>query len=368
MVDARPIAVYCENASKPSSIDFSHEPSRRMTTPSAPPSPQARLMEMATGFFLSRLVHVAAELGIADHLASGPKSADELAPLTRSDATTLYRFLRTLTNFDLVTLLPDTRFASTPLLDALRIDAPGYVHSAVLTLGSRAVWNAWSELSHSVATGQCAFEKANGKMMFDFLGDHPDDAQRFSETMLAVHSAEPAAIAEAYDFSSAGLVVDIGGASGAMLANILAKHANTRGLLFDLEQATGGATELLRRFRVDTRVTFEHGSFFDAVPAGGDVYILSHIIHDWDDEKSLVILRNCRAAMGATSRLLIVELVLRDGSPSGYGSADISMLVLAGGAERTLGEFEALLAKAGLQLTRVIPTTTNANIIEARAI
>ncbi len=339
-----------------------------MTTPPVLPSPQARLMQMATGFFLSRLVHLAADLRIADHLATGAKSAGELAPLTASDPTTLYRFLRTLTNFDLVVLQPDKRFASTPLLDALRSDAPGHVHSAVLTLGGPAFWNAWGALPYSVATGECAFIKANGKPIFDFLGDNPDDARRFSETMLAIHSAEPAAVAQAYDFSSAGLVIDIGGAAGNMLANILSAHTNARGLLFDLPQATTEAPVLLRKFGVEDRVAFEHGSFFDAVPAGGDVYILSHIIHDWNDEQSLGILRNCRAAMGTTSRLLIIELVLQDGNPSGFGSSDISMLVLAGGAERTASEFETLLGKAGLQITRVIPTTTSASIIEARAI
>lgn len=162
--------------------------------------------------------------------------------------------------------------------------------------------------------------------------------------------------------------MDIGGGAGNMIATILSKHAKTRGLLFDLAQATTEAPALLRRFGVEDRVTLQHGSFFEAVPAGGDVYILSHIIHDWDERKSLAILRNCRKAMSETSRLLIVELVLRDGSPSGYGSSDISMLVLTGGAERTSSEYESLLAKAGLQLTRVIPTTTSASIIEARAV
>lgn len=325
-------------------------------------------MQMATGYMLSRLVHLAADLQIADHLASGPKTAEELAPVTGCEPTALYRFLRTLTNFDLVTLHADRRFASTPLGDALRSDAPGYVHSAVMTLSAPAFWSAWSELPYSIATGECAFNKANGKPIFDFLGERPDDARRFSETMLAVHATEPAAVAEAYDFSTAGLIVDIGGASGSMLASILSRNPNTRGLLFDLAQATTEAPGLLRKSGVEGRVTFQHGSFFESVPAAGDIYILSHIIHDWDDEQSLAILRNCRMAMSPTSRLLIVELVLRDGSPSGYGSSDMSMLVLTGGAERTADEFEALLAKAGLQMMGVFSTTTSASIIEARAI
>ena len=338
-----------------------------MATPPVQPSPQARLQGMATGFFLSRLVHLAAKLGIADHLAGGPKSAGELAPATGCDATALYRFLRTLTNFEILSLGADDRFALTPLGDALRSDAPGYARSAILTMGSAAVWNAWGELAYAVETGKSAFEKANGKGIFDYLGENQDVARRFSETMLAAHSAEPAAVAEAYDFSSAGVIVDVGGASGSMLANVLARHESPRGVLFDLPQATTEAAALLRKRGVESRVTFEHGSFFDGVPAGGDIYILSHIIHDWPEERALAILRNCRQVMTPTSRLLLVELLLREGGTPGFGSADMVMLVLQGAAERTAREYDALLAKAGLRMTRVIPTTTSASIIEACA-
>ncbi|MEO6528716.1 MAG: methyltransferase [Gemmatimonadaceae bacterium] len=336
-----------------------------MTTPPVRPPPGARLLEMATGFFLSRLVYLAAKLGIADHLADGPKSADELALTTGSDATSLHRFLRTLTNFDILSLGPDGAFALTSLGEALRNDAPGYTRSAILIMGSNAVWDAWRELPYVVDTGKPGFDKANGKAMFDFLGDNPDDARWCSETMLAVHSAEPAAVAEAYDFSSAGVIVDVGGASGSMLASVLTRHASPRGVLFDLPQATTEASALLRKRGVDSRVRLEHGSFFEGVPAGGDIYILSHIIHDWPEEQALAILRDCREAMTPSSRLLLVELVLRDGGSPGHGSADMTMLVLFGAAERTAREYDALLAKAGLRITRVIPTPASASIIEA---
>jgi hypothetical protein len=322
-------------------------------------------MQMATGFFLSRLVYVAAKLGIADHLARGHQSVDELASAIGCNAATLYRFMRTLTNFEILTLEADGTFALTPLGDALRSDAPGHAHSAILTLGGPACWKAWGELEYAVETGNCAFDKANGKPMFDLLGENPDDARRFSETMLALNLAEGPAVAEAYDFSSAGVIVDVGGASGNMLASVLARHASPRGVLFDLPQATSEAPTLLREHGVEARVTLQHGSFFDAVPAGGDIYLLSHIIHDWSEEKALAILRNCRKAMTPTSRLLLVELVLRDGGAPGYGSSDVAMLVLVGGAERTAREYDALLAKAGLKLTRVILTTTSASIVEA---
>ena len=320
---------------------------------------------MATGFFLARLVYLAAKLGIADHLASGPKSAEELAPATGCHAASLYRFLRTLTNFDLLTLDVDGNFALTSLGDALRSDAPGYTRSSILLLGSDAIWNAWGALPYVVETGNPGFDKANGQGMFDFLGDHPDDARRFSEAMLAVHAAEPVAVADAYDFSSAAVIVDIGGASGSMLASVLSRYASPRGVLFDLPQATTEASALLQQRGVEPRVRVEHGSFFEGVPAGGDIYILSHIIHDWPEAQALAILGHCRKVMTPTSRLLIVELVLHEGGTSGYGSADLSMLVLLDGAERTAAEYDTLLAKAGLKMIRVIPTTTSASIIEA---
>ena len=338
-----------------------------MTTSPVQLPPGARLLEMATGFFLSRLVYLAAKLGIADHLASGPKSADELAPATGCDARTLTRFLRTLANHDILVLDTNGKFALTPVGDALRSDAPGYTRSTILTLGSDAIWNAWGELPYVVETGRPGFDKANGKTMFDFLGDNPDDARRFSETMLAVHSAEPDAVADAYDFSSARVVVDIGGASGSMLASVLSRHASLRGVLFDLPQATTEASALLRRRGLESRVRVEHGSFFEGVPAGGDIYILSHIVHDWPEAQALAILRNCAKAMTPDSRLLILELVLRADGTQQYGSSDIWMLVLLGGAERTAREYGTLLAKAGLRMTQVISTTTSVSIIEACA-
>ena len=220
-------------------------------------------------------------------------------------------------------------------------------------------------MQFTVETGEPGVEKVIGMPAFDYLSTRPDDAHRFSDMMLLAHGTEPAAVAEAYDFSSVELVVDVGGASGNMLASVLNRHAKTRGVLFDLAQATTEAAALLRDRGVSERVTIESGSFFDRVQAGGDIYILSHVIHDWNDKKSLAILCKCREAMKPTSRLLLVELVLKDEGAPGYGSSDMVMMVLAGGAERTAGEFEELLARAGLSMTRVISTTTSASIVEA---
>ena len=322
-------------------------------------------MQMATGHFLARLVYAAAKLGIADHLADGPKAAAEMASATGCDAHALHRFLRTLTNFEIVTMSDDGLFTLTPIGEALKSSAPGFARSAVLTMGGPVFWKSWEHIEYSLQTGLPATEYAFGKPLFDLLADDPETGTRFSETMIAVHGAEPPSVAAAYDFSSAGTVVDVGGASGNMLAHILTKHAGPRGVLFDLPQATAGAPDLLRARGVEDRVTIEHGSFFDRVPAGGDIYLLSHVIHDWNDAQCLRVLGNVRQAMTPASRLLLIELVLRDSGAPGFGSSDMTMMVLAGGAERTAREYEALLARAGLKMTRVVPTTTSPSIIEA---
>ena len=287
-----------------------------MSEQTAPPQPpQARLSQMATGFILSRLVYTAASLGIADHLASGPKSAGELAAPTGCDAVSLGRFMRTLTNFGILALADDGRFSLTPLGEPLRSDTPGSVRSSILTMAGQWMWQAWEAFPSTVKTGAPAMEMVFGMPAFDWLAQHPDEARRFSETMVAVHGAEPPAVAAAYDFSSCGLIVDVGGASGNMLAHVLAKHPRPKGVLFDLPQAMTDAPARLRALGVENRVTIQAGNAFEAVPPGADAYILSHVIHDWNEDHCLTILRNCRAAMTPTSRLLIVELVLRGQCP-----------------------------------------------------
>ena len=339
-----------------------------MSEPSAPPQPppQARLAQMATGFILSRLVYTAASLGIADHLASSAKSAGELATPTGCDADSLGRFMRTLTNFGILSLGDDGRFSLTPLGEPLRSDVHGSVRSSILTMGGQWSWKTWEAFPATVKTGKPAFNMVFEMPVFDWLAQHPDEAQRFSETMVTVHGTEPPAVAAAYDFSSCDVIVDVGGASGNLLGHVLAKYPRPKGVLFDLAQAMTDAPARLRALGVEDRVTIQAGSAFEAVPPGADAYILSHVIHDWNEDRCLTILRNCRAAMTPTSRLLIIELVLREGNAPGFGSADMMMMTLTGGAERTPGEFESLLARAGLTMTRVVPTATSASIVEAQ--
>ncbi|HVB33759.1 MAG TPA: methyltransferase [Patescibacteria group bacterium] len=326
--------------------------------------PHVRLVQMATACFLSRLVWAAANLRIADHLASGPKSADELSAPTGCNARPLHRFLRALTNFGILTLGEDARFALTPLGEALKSDAPGFARSTILSMAGQWSWRAWEEFQYTVETGKPAMERVFGMPLFEFLAQHPDEAARFSESMASVHEAEPAAVAEAYDFSPLGVIVDVGGATGNLLAHILARYP-ARGVLFDRPHVASQAPALLRSRGVEGRVAIEPGSFFESVPAGGDAYILSHVIHDWDEEQCLTILGHCRRAMKPASKLLLIELVLREGNAPGFGSSDMVMMLLTGGEERTAQEYGALLARAGLRMTRVVPTASNASIVEA---
>ena len=331
------------------------------------PPPHAQLVQIAMAFWTSRTIYVTAKLGLADHLANGPKSAEELAGRTGTHAPSLYRVMRTVASLGIFTEDSVHRFALTPLGEALQSGAPGSAHATILTLAGDWAWRGWEQMLYSVETGKSSFEKALGMPMFDWLAQHPEDASLFSETMIGVHGAEPPAVAAAYDFSELRTIVDVGGATGNLLTTILGSYPGTRGILFDLPHVVRDAPALIEARGLAGRVTIEAGSFFESVPPGGDAYLLSHIIHDWSEEQCLTILQNCRRAMSADSRLLIIEMVLPEGDTPHTGKIiDMAMLVAPGGQERTEPEYAALLGKAGLGLTRVVPTESAVSVVEAR--
>jgi hypothetical protein len=202
--------------------------------------------------------------------------------------------------------------------------------------------------------------------LFDYLAQRPEEAARFSESMVGIHGAEPPAVSAAYDFSTFGTIIDVGGATGNMLAHVLTRHPRPRGILFDRPHVVTEAPSLLRQRGVADRVTIAEGNFFENVPEGGDAYILSHIIHDWTEPQCHTILGNCRKAMHERAKLLIVEFVLPEGNVPHFGKlADMIMLTIPGGEERTAGEYRTLLADAGLRMTRVVPTASDVSIVEA---
>jgi hypothetical protein len=331
----------------------------------APLPPHVQLIQMCGGAWVSAAVYAAAKLGLADHLAGEPRSAAELAPVTGMDATALHRFMRTLAGFGILTERDGQRFALTRLGDALKTGAPGSARSTLIAFGGPAFWRTWESILYSLETGKSAFEKTWGMPIFDYFAKDHEAASHFSEAMVGFHGSEPPTVADAYDFSGVQTVVDVGGATGNMLAAILSRHPAVRGVLFDLPHVVRDAPPFLKARGVADRVTIETGSFFERVPAGGDAYLLSHIIHDWSEEQCLTILKHCREAMRPDSRLLIVETVLPEGDTPHQGKLqDLVMMVFPGGQERTEAEYAALLTKAGFRLRRVVPTTSVVSIVE----
>ncbi len=333
----------------------------------APPA-HAQLIQMSTAYWVSRIVYMAAKLGLADHLASGPKSAVELAGPTGTHARSLHRMMRTLASLGILSEVEDSRFDLTPLGAALKTGAPGSARPSILAFGGESWWRAWGEFPHSIETGGTAMEKAWGMPFFDFLAQDQQAASYFSEAMIGIHGGEPPTVAAAYDFSRFETIVDVGGATGNMLAHILTRHLSPRGVLFDRPHVVRDAPQLIEARGLTNRMTIEAGDFFERVPAGGDAYILSHIIHDWNEDQCLTILGNCRKGMKRDSTLLIIEFVLPPGNTPHFGKlADMVMLAIPGGEERTEQEYGTLLKKAGFTLTRVVPTESPVSVVEAVA-
>jgi hypothetical protein len=328
--------------------------------------PHVQLIEMATASWAAVVLHAAAKFDLADHLAQGPKSAQDLAGPTKTDAPSLHRLMRTLASLGVLTEDAQHRFRLTPLGEALKTGAPGSARATLLTFCGDFVWRALEHFPYSVETGRTGFEKAMGKPLFDWLGQHPGEASLFSETMVGFHGREPAAVAEAYDFAGIKTLVDVGGATGNMITTVLARYPNMGGVLFDLPQVENDARAFIQSRGLTDRIIIQVGSFFETAPAGGDAYLLSHIIHDWSEDQCLTILRNCRKAIKPDGRLVIVEMVLPSGDTPHPGKMlDMIMLAATGGQERTQEEYRALLSKAGFRLTRVVPTASAVSVVEA---
>ena len=331
------------------------------------PAPQAQLMQMSMGFTVPFLLRAAAQLCLADHLADGPKTADQLAVITGTHAPALHRLLRTLACIGVFSQDESDRFSLNPLAEPLCSSAPGSVRTSILCVTGDLFIIPWSRLLYSVQTGQPAFDKHFGVPVFDHLANNPQEAAMFSDFLIGINSSDAPAIAAAYDFSSCSRIADIGGATGHILATILASHPGPRGTVFDLPHNQSGAAKLIQSRGMSDRINFAAGSFFESIPSGSDLYMLSHIIHDWSEAQCLSILANCHRAMSPDSRLLIIEMVLPEGNAFHPGKMlDMTMLAMTqGGQERTEPEYRALLEKADFKLTRIIPTSSSVSIVEA---
>jgi precorrin-6B methylase 2 len=320
---------------------------------------------MISGGLLTQLVHVAAELRLADLLADGAKSSDELARMAGVHPRALYRVLRALAGLGVFAETSDGRFELTPLALPLQDGAPDSLRSLAIIWGT-ALWPAYGELAHSVRTGAVAFEHVHGMGLFDYLQRHPAAGEIFNEAMTNFTRPHAAAVVAAYDFAGTSTLVDIGGGNGSLIAAILAAHPQMRGILFEQRDVLDRARGTLEREGVLSRCTLVEGDFFQAVPEGADAYILKDIIHDWEDERAVVILQHCRQAMRADGKLLLVERAVPAGNASAAGKLiDITMLSVTGGCERTEREYRDLLARVGLKLTRVVPTASEMVVVEA---
>jgi hypothetical protein len=322
---------------------------------------------MVAGSWVSQALYVAAKLGIADLLQEGPQPCKRLAQATQTHADSLYRLLRALASVGVFVEDEEACFSLTPMAELLRTDVPGSLRAYAIMLGEPEYWRAWESVLHSVRTGQPAFDHVFGKPLFQYLATHSEAARIFDDAMTSRSDQENIAITEAYDFTGAQTVVDVGGGQGSLLALILKDYPSARGVLFDMPHVLGPARTRLKSAGWATRLTFVDGDFFATVPDGGDLYVLKKVIHDWSDEGAHEILTNCRTAMSGKGRLLLIEPVIASGNAPSFNKwLDLLMLVITdGGRERTEREHRELLAAADFQLNRVIPTRASVSIIEA---
>jgi ubiquinone/menaquinone biosynthesis C-methylase UbiE len=334
------------------------------TATSEIPPPMA-MLQLISGFWISRCLYVAAKLGIPDILKDGPKTAEELAKTTRTDSMSLFRLLRALSAVNILTQGQDDRFGNTPVSETLRSDIPGSLRSFAMTELGEEHYPAWGELLHSVRTGDIAFDKAFGMPVWEFFAKNPENARVFNNAMSGVTAQANQALHATYSFSGINTLVDVGGGHGALIISILERNPEMRGILFDSPPVIEGAQEAIAASVVAGRCQLVSGDFFQSVPEGGDAIILKWIVHDWNDEQSIAILKNCHRALPADGKLILVEAVVPPGNEPHFSKfIDLNMLVMTGGRERTEEEFRRLYEASGFRLTRVVPTASPSSVIE----
>jgi len=327
--------------------------------------PERRLFRMISAKIDTHLLSVVAELGIADLLKDGPRPIEELAKITDTHAPSLYRVLRALASQEVFIETEPRCFGLTPMAEKLRSDVPGSLRPNALLFCREWHNKAWSNLMHSVKTGECAFDHVYGMKIFDFLEQNQEESSIFNAAMTSGSSNSARQICDAYDFSGLHTLVDVGGGHGMLLSTILKANPGLKGILFDLPSVVEGAHELLDNDGLKDRCQIIGGDFFESVPAGADAYLFKSIIHDWDNERATIVLKNCKKAMTPKSRVLVVDAVIPvDNSPFPNKLTDIEMMVLPGGLERTEEEFGELFLNAGLKMNRIIPTGMTLSIIE----
>jgi hypothetical protein len=340
-----------------------------VTDPAAAPPPPLAL-QIGFGYVASAALQVALHLDIADRLADGPKTVGDLARAAGVQEDGLYRVLRTLASVGIFEERPPRTFATNAAADVLR-KGETTLRNILYFLTDGIHFRTYGELLHSVQTGQPAVEKVVGAPVFEYVAGDPAFAERFNNGMTSMSAAAVAAALKAYDFGGIDVLIDVAGGHGMVLTSILRTYPTMRGVLFDVDHVIAGAATLIARAGVTDRCQTVSGDFFTAVPPGGDGYIMKHIIHDWDDDRALVILRNIHRELRGTSRgkVILLESVVQPGNVPDFGKLiDLEMLLFPGGRERTADEFADLFARAGFELTRIVPTESPLSVIEAHVL
>jgi len=329
--------------------------------------PEAQIMQFATGAFVAQAVYCAAELKVADHLASGGRTAADLAAKTQTDERSLYRLLRALSSVGVFTEKTDKTFANTPVSETMIADAPASQRDMILMLGDPEHGRVISDMLYSVRTGKPAWEHVHGAPVFEYMfGPNKAFGDIFNKAMTSFSHASIAGVLAAYDFSGIGTLADIAGGHGHLLAAIMQKYPSMKGVLFEIAPVLEGAPKMLDSYGVADRVELVEGDFTADIPVVADAYILKHIIHDWYDDKCEKILGGIRRSMPDHGKVLICDAVIPPGNDPHPGKIlDLEMLISPGGVERTEAEFDTLLTNSGFKMTRIIPTPSPVSIVEA---
>ncbi|HLA12424.1 MAG TPA: methyltransferase [Pyrinomonadaceae bacterium] len=336
-----------------------------MTPQPAEVPPQAAMLQLISGFWISRGVYVIAKLGIPDLLHERPMTAAELAQATDTHAPSLNRILRALVSVGILTETPDKKLALTPVSETLRTDKPGSLRWFAISELGEEHYPAWGNLMYSVKTGGIAFDNHFDMDVWEFFRQNPDNAKLFNDSMSGMTAAINEGILARYDFSGIRKIADIGGGHGGLITSILKANPNMKGVLFDAPLVAAGAKAAIDAAGLSDRCEVIGGDFFKSVPGGANAYIMKWIIHDWNDEQATTILRHCRNAITNDGRLLLVDVVVPPGSEPHFGKfIDLNMLVMTGGLERTEEEFRELMAGSGFRLTRVVSTESPFSVVE----
>lgn len=326
--------------------------------------PPIQMLQIISGFWVARCVYLTAKLGIADHIKDEPKTTEELAAATGAHAPSLFRVLRALASVGVITQ-EGNRFGGTPLSETLCADSPNSIRAFAMTELGEEHYPAWGELLYSVRTGGIAFDKAFGEPCWEFFRKNPENAQIFNDAMTAMTAQANQAIHAIYEFSGINRIVDVGGGHGGLITGILKKNPNMTGILFDSSQVIEGAKASVAASGVADRLQLAGGDFFQSVPEGGDAIVMKWIIHDWNDEQSVTIMKNCHRALPENGKLILIEAVVPETSEPHFAKfIDLNMLVMTGGRERTEAEFSQLYEAAGFKLTRVVPSDSPFSVIE----